>query len=1190
MKTNRRHARRLGWLVALGASLFAGCAHEEEGSERPERDTLGSEIFGVLCDRVGAQSLREDLTGSSYRGVCHERAMAVDTEKLPPAADAAVRSRGVARIEMLAKHRNALVAALDTVFPDDKVVGKNLSSPDPLASCDPQSEKPRREQLRGLLDRLLPTETQTVPESSRALARTIEPLLSEDGEEARIALARLAARRGYMPPELSGGLLGSVLAAPRLRDALGATMKLFSPDSKPYESPNVEGVGHAALKRFVTAAKEEMKEPERTEAPLRVTYDSSSGRTILSRPRTPAELVRDLLTAEDPSFADGPPLLVTRRDSRGVAAVRKLNGKVPLPFLDMDGDGLPDLDTKGSFVFTGNIERPSEPFVGGKRDGTYEYVDARRTAASVLLRHLAPLADPDTGKESLLAALEALEPLLREGGREALLDLVHAGGQLAADPSSDDALALVSQLLREQPELTARVIGNLFDAKAVLDAHPEATLPDGSTLVDDLLAVLVKISREPGLLEDVLSSMADERAALLQKALPPLLLFRDRISYDRRALNGLPVNLTTGTGGPPETPVDRSQPNMGWNRSIFQRFLQLLSDGRGVATCNKEGAILYAQISLDGKTYVEAPFPFSGPAVECQLLKIDDLSTFYMRSIVGQARLHLRDESLTANVDMESMARSTGITGLWPTVRGEDVRPRPELLNRLVFFDVLGDSPDPGGPNHATNRFINALQGPHVGTSACAARTIDDPLGVGDDVAPDKKIHGLRTCQEGQYLDQRNADTIFAFEYNDGYEAMAPLVDAFVRHGQEALLGELLGVLDTHWSARGGVANAEPALAKIAASDLVASLGALTQATKGMSVTRCAGGAEGCSRTENVAAQAVLADGLRALVDPDHARWSGITNRSGAPASSLFALLRDALRAEDGVLESRGTHAAWVAARSRITDELLKVEGRGVDAKFADPAVPRIASIAIEILRAQRLAKCNGDATCPALRRDLVADVEATLKAPITGASLDLVDVILRDENARRELGRMTSYLTRQSTPLGTAGGGTASASSTPFAAVGRGPGVLDQSIAATVDAAYALGDLREIRALYPVLANALDNVDPQLALLTRLNARAYDDGGHEICSRELDPEEMIRSTLSRLALTVTPKGEPKRTALQIFLDAMADVNRVDPSTALPLGPDDYRSVFGNVHELLTDPTSGLEQLYASVRSATEQH
>ena len=46
-------------------------------------------------------------------------------------------------------------------------------------------------------------------------------------------------------------------------------------------------------------------------------------------------------------------------------------------------------------------------------------------------------------------------------------------------------------------------------------------------------------------------------------------------------------------------------------------------------------------------------------------------------------------------------------------------------------------------------------------------------------------------------------------------------------------------------------------------------------------------------------------------------------------------------------------------------------------------------------------------------------------------------------------------------------------------------------------------------------------------------------------------------------------------------------MNRVDASSDGPLEPDDYMNVFKNVHELLTDPKSGLEQLYASVKNAT---
>ena len=118
-------------------------------------------------------------------------------------------------------------------------------------------------------------------------------------------------------------------------------------------------------------------------------------------------------------------------------------------------------------------------------------------------------------------------------------------------------------------------------------------------------------------------------------------------------------------------------------------------------------------------------------------------------------------------------------------------------------------------------------------------------------------------------------------------------------------------------------------------------------------------------------------------------------------------------------------------------------------------------------------------------------------------------------------------------------------------------------------------------------LAKSLDELDPQLSLLSRLNARAYDSNGNEICSKELDPEEAIRNSLARLSLPVTVEGKPTRPALQVFLDAIADVNRVDASSDGPLDPDDYMNVFKNVHELLTDPKSGLEQLYASVKNAT---
>lgn len=1199
--------RRFRPLLLVSLWAFAGCSNEDAAPARAAAPGLGLDIFGVLCDRVGAQALHEDLTGGSYQDICHGSASKVDTTKLPAAPDANVRRLAIGKIEALAAHKQELIAALDTVFPDDIVVGKNLDAADPVASCDPISSKTRRDQLRGLLTRLLPSNgDDTVPDSSRAAAVSIEPLTSDQGASARTAMQHLAARRGYMPPETASGLLGSVLTAPRLRDLLAETMSAFGPDADPYNAPGTKGKGYDQLHAFIGAVQTNLAKPIDQEKAMMFSTDSI-GRTVPSRPYTGVELARNIALTENPVFSNGTPLLVTKRDWRGMAVVAKdANGKLPAPFLDLNGDGLADLDPNtGHYALTSTATSPPvEPFSGDTKSNVYEYTDARQTAISAMVRHIAPLADPDGGKESVMNGLEGFEPLLRE--RESFLDLIQAAGQMSADPSTDDALALLGQLFKEQPQLMARVVGNLLDAKAILDAHPEARLPDGSTLFDDLTDVLVKIAAEPGLLEDALTSMADDRGQYIKEAIPAMMTFKDQISYDPNSINGLPKNLTNG-GGPPDSPVDRSQPNLGLNRSIFQRFLQLLHDTNGVTFCNKDQAILHGVIQLD-TGYTNIDLPLDGPAPECGLLKIENLSQFYMRAMVGKAPLQFRPaffnppppQRVVMSADI--LQRSTGIDGFWdPTTDGRDSRtvyPEPQFLNRQVFFQI-----DPNLVCDDTNKYttpcvLKDLQGMHMPSSACAERSIPDPL-AGDNTAVDNPpvgavVDGLRTCQDGQWLDQRDANTLFALEYNHGYDAFAPLVEAFVNHDKDDLLVDVMDTLNTHWSVNGGVAAAEPALAEILKTDIVPSLGALAKVTNGMQIKRCVvDGSDPCQSVETVPAVRVLADGLRAMVDPVRAQQAGVKDRRGGTTTksgkpiSILGMLRDALNEEDTVLGADKTKLnKWQTSRSHFVDEFFTVNGRGTDAQFADPGVAQLAPVIIDLLRQQRLAKCAGDVTCQTLRVGLATDLESDLTDPVFTSGLDLVDVVLADPQLRGEIGRMAAYMFRQSTALG---GANASASATPFSqsSSSLAPGALDQTISALVDALGGLGDLSDVRGLYPVLAHSLDSVDPELALLSRLNARAYDANGNEICAKELDPEEAIRNTLARVSMTVTVPGQPTKTALQIFLDTIADVNRVDATINGPLAPADYTNVFTNVHELLTDPQSGLEQLYASVKNAT---
>jgi len=59
--------------LAAAAVWCASSCHEGIDTARraPPKATLGDDMFGVLCDRVGADSLTEDLTGASYRAICH---------------------------------------------------------------------------------------------------------------------------------------------------------------------------------------------------------------------------------------------------------------------------------------------------------------------------------------------------------------------------------------------------------------------------------------------------------------------------------------------------------------------------------------------------------------------------------------------------------------------------------------------------------------------------------------------------------------------------------------------------------------------------------------------------------------------------------------------------------------------------------------------------------------------------------------------------------------------------------------------------------------------------------------------------------------------------------------------------------------------------------------------------------------
>jgi hypothetical protein len=948
MRTGASLGRVLAIFVPVSAGLAgmgAGCQPNFDTSRTiPPRGTLGEELYGVVCDRAGGQALHEDLTGASFHGICHRRpdgtfSSSVDTSQLPPIADGQPdingkpvpaaqqkqdRAYGVARLEALAKHRSDLIAALDATFPDIQVPIKDVSNADPTKSCNPPAasgEGRLHDELSNLLGRFQALyDDGTIPQSTEALARVVNAFKAST--DAQAAWARFDARAGYRPIDIALGAARPTIAYSGLRDFSNATLSLLSADSQPYQlNPQVDASGHRVpvpgaayqqLTQLLTTAHAELLNatPDAPLPLLTVGTDSTTGRTVLSRPRTDLEVMQAIFYAQDPAFGGGTSRYIAQRDPRGYVVVAAQNGQLPSPFVDKDGDGLADVDANGEFVTSDGKPAPSPFFAIGATDAlardsfsralgapggalVYGYIDTSHTFTASLLHDLGPLLDANAADqhETLLDMMAGAYVLLgtRDGSAKTvrtyadgekvtydafhtdsspIIDLLYALGQILADPTTEPTLGFASTLVSQHPNDVARLVGDGLYAKSLADKDTVAKIPPTSTLWDDMIDVAVKINAEPGLMEDVLRALGDDASLPLSTSFSGYMANMDRISYDRGNLNGPAFNFATNSTSPPKTPVDRSKPDSGANRSEMQRFLQAIHDTNGVTACNKDGAVVHAHgvsVPLLGTQDIDIPYGPNNNFVvalllsgnygsqqtfsECEVFKIDNLAAFYLDSIVGTANLYFRDNFVrngaiggigAATVGLIENSSGIGFggsngspddtyngadlstPGFWDTAGSQTFRPKPGWLDRLVFFDLANDSTAPGSTNYTTNQFLTDLQGTQMGTSVCPERLIPDPCVTSStcsgapDIAADGMVHGLRSCPDADWLFPRDQDATFVWEDYGFFNAITPLVSAFAvaknpTTGQprrrEDLFIALMEVLHKHWQSGKGTAD-----------------------------------------------------------------------------------------------------------------------------------------------------------------------------------------------------------------------------------------------------------------------------------------------------------------------------------------------------------------------------------------------
>jgi hypothetical protein len=494
------------------------------------------------------------------------------------------------RAEGFALAKDELVLSIDHLFP-----------PDELAHT------------QEFLVKLLPLyDDETLPGVTERLSGVFERLSLDP--EARESIAAIMHRTGYVDLAHEEALVRRIATYPAYPDLMKATLELLLAH---------DGLDPAGA-----------PDPDEDDVLRRV-------QSILSRKLVNAELsdddqqtivlLTDLLLSEDPRLAGGNGEMphVAVRDVRGMARVRMPGGNVPAPFVDMDGDGLADINDAAQFVdvtgqpielppfgSSGSIDGLGRP-VGGDGQPLYEYVELDRTLLAGLLRETKLLIDRGIPMKAVRTIDTVLGERTGEGRYSAedspILDLVHAVEQTANMRELPDLLELL-RILLEQHEGTLSWLLLEVEAQNEVADHHAVGLERGSSFFNDLLGWIRKVLREPGLAEEILEAIQDPVFDNLSPSTSLLLGYKKDLITEADVANG-----TVFT-----TLVDRTQPDMRGNQSIQQRMLHLMYDTRGARYVPE---------------LIGIPIGF--------IFQIDDLAEFYILSIIGEAEIPSLVSSLT---------------------------------------------------------------------------------------------------------------------------------------------------------------------------------------------------------------------------------------------------------------------------------------------------------------------------------------------------------------------------------------------------------------------------------------------------------------------------------------------------------------------------------------------------------------
>ena len=1117
------------------------------------RGTIGEVIYAETCQRVAYTSQVDehnagtrdlvDVSGQSFADVCLNNG---DPPDNPPA-----------QIPALVSVRSLIVAAVNVILPEALLT--------PLENF--------LEALVALYD------DDTMSDVMKKTATLLNSMASDPGFAS--AVARTQSRAGYRAPALSGGIAPSVMRYPQLDAMLGTTLDLIH---DPGTDGSPAGIANTEFHALLDATSMELQGAAAVASP------SAADRTLA--------LAVQLLLTPTLDNGDGTARPAVLRDWRGMA---QLDAGVVAPFVDKDGDGLPDIDANGNFVDKNgkklDIARPFAPLAGdtAKRDAQgrltdakgnfiYGYVDLDPSMLAAVLRETPPLLDPakDTvfglawGAGALLGARVPQTRSYTVGGKSvaykyngydttdsALLDMFYAFVQILGDMNAEDVLTIGKTLLTTYESPTARVIAAMFDANDRGKAHAEATIPATSDIFDELVPIVVRALRVPGLMADLMDAMTDPHVKGLAAMFAAQMTNNTQFILDQNS---------QAAGGAWTSPVDRTQPDSDYNRSIMQRMAHLIHDANNVKMCNKPGATL----GLCGLTVPFVSFD------ACNLFEIDDLALFYV--------LSMADPSVTTSSSAKSSRYATTYS-------------KVSFREQLTSGVVQSLMPDSG--------FTDSILGSSCGTNISGFGRFPTSAALNRVLFIDQShqsdfINGTMDptrCSDGdRFIDAHN-NTIFGWEKpipsnpsgfaNDSfYDAVRPVVTAFAKHDEclsyndagvcvkaqnaAKIFVDMMSLLHEHWasmqstvggkqyqstsphaprySTGDGVVTYEPLIAEILGqADLVPAVLALAPTLNTMTI-------DGTSSTAK--ARPVLLSSASYLLDPK--AQGSLTYRDGSTSTATMSdgttpaghvtpyyLIADAFAKKRAQLAAApGAQAgSWKGATSTLVDLLFTVDNNNGTRQLHNRHMHGVTIVLVDFIKDRLTAHTQAGDLDMWLSTTLVKNLADTLSGPAPAALIDFTAKLETQPKALTQLYSLLNYLV----------GGT-------------GDAQFSVLLATTADLLQAMLDDKNLVPIAHSAGAAVDRtngvVDAQLSLLNR--SRAFDPN----CPAQGGKQCTLTTVLANLYANRGAKAQPP---ISDLADSIGEVNRTSPGAGLNVDytAADYVSILKTTADFLTSESDG---------------